>query len=64
MSSTDTIQLEGSHEQVSELLRAVSGFKTILFSLGGDSQPMDSVLEGRISKLNYWEELLSAKISQ
>jgi hypothetical protein len=61
----DHIQLEGTHEQISELLRAVDTAKVVLMQMGGhDGLLADANLERRISKLSYWSELLAAKVSQ
>lgn len=62
--STESIQLEGTQEQVSELLRAVEVCKTVLFQLGGDNVQTDASIEKRLSRLSYWSELLQAKINQ
>lgn len=64
MSNTDSISIEGTHDQVAELLRAVVVSQTVLFTLGGD-EPLDadSKLEKRLSKLSYWRELLEAKLT-
>lgn len=65
MSNNDIIQIEGTRDQLAELLRAVETGKVVLFQMGGhDGLLADANLEQRISKLSYWSELITGKLNQ